>query len=924
MIVTMNGTLSTAEPSLIGVLLTNCAEGLSNPVGRQELLQWIQGHAEGPSVRCECNELVDSLILSLQDKMAVVRTLAEQVLVALLSKSLISKRELERATQDLAPATKRSLQAPLDRMLLSYGTKRISAAAVAGTAGSNNQSSVPVISESDPIAPTAAVLETKQPPVVTSVKAFSKPVSNVVEDSGHSSVEAGALKKTNKAKRNEEFYKLTWPQPPEDIGENEIAVLKRDWEPYLSADMLTLLFPQCKFGAPSQELVTNGAGELINLLQQQPQQALSHSDFILRWATYGLCLRETSVGLLKVIQLITAVFEAHRSNGNLTLHDSEATIVLHHLLDRSGHKSERHRMAFKSALLIASEITAPPKMCSILIAELSSKNKKSRVVCLEELERIVSIHGYNAIGKSGIKELGAASDSKDNDVAIRSAALDVAYALYCFCGNDLSKLLRLYGDSAEKTRVAIEQRIKERSRSGLAASAGAAALPPVPPTKVELSLGQTAVTAVSTASTVDQSPPRKTVHQAALANSPAVAPASVKKSIMGGRSSAQAFSLDITPQSEGVTADVRGVVDAKVSLWGSSQDQGNVAMEIAGIYADITSKVSTMTELYSAYISNSSLVSADAVNTACDDCREYLKMLHSLVSGGWSTDGRAPTASDEAALLANCNNLVILISRCVSLSLEGPGPTGRSILAFPVATALGIDVSLISVALATLHAFVRHHGVVKNLSSVALQELLISSVLAISNPKLTETLRSTGQKTAALEACEQIQRVLLVILSKTAEEAGTARITSVIIQTVFQCITEVDHSSVGDTVTSRRSLPAHCAKPLSKLLLKVLSDECKKSQPYHFSEGDINLLLNSLHKFFSGHPMQIPGNDTPFCAAKTVLAQLVKAIGAPSIMSALQQTLRISPSSFICRCDPVLNCIYDYILFSNEIFFLID
>lgn len=897
MIVTLNGTLPAADPSLMGVLLTSCAEGLGNPVGRQELLQWIQGHADGPSVRCECNELTDSLILSLQDKMAVVRTLAEQVLMALLSKGLISKRELERATQDLAPATKRSLQAPLDRMLLSYGTKKLAAAGNPAAVTSSNPVPAPVavIAEPEAVSSSSAAVEVKQTSAA-SVKAFSKPVPSTTEEAGHSSAEPGALKKTNKSKRNEEFYKITWPQPPEDIGENEVAVLKRDWEPYLSADMLTLLFPQCKFGAPSQELVSNGAGELINLLQQQPQLALSHSDFILRWATYGLCLRETSVGLLKVIQLITAVFEAHRSNGNLTLHDSEASIVLHHLADRSGHKSERHRLAFKSALLIASEITVPQKMCSILISELSSKNKKSRVVCLEELERIVSVHGYNALGKSGLKELGAAIESKDNDVAIRSAALDVCYALYCFCGNDLAKLLRLFGDSAEKTRVSIEQRIKEKSRSGAAVpTSTAAVMPPAPPTKAEVSVVQTSVVAAA----AEQSPPRKRVGQPTSVESPVAPPQSVKKTIMGGRGSSQAFSLDITPQSEGMAADVRGVMDAKVSLWAGSQEQANT-VEISGIYADIISKISIMTELYSAYISNSSSVQVDAVNTACDDCREYLKMLHSLVSGGWSTDGRPTAASDEEALLANCNELIILISRCVSLALEGPGPTGRSSSAFPVASSLGIDVSLISVALATLHAFVRHNGVVKNLSSAALQELLMSSVLAISNLKLTETLR-IGQKTAALEACEQIQRVLLVVLSKTAEEAGTARIVSVIIQTIFQCIAEVDHSSVGDTVTSRRSLPVHCAKPLSKLLLKVLSDECKKLKPFQFTDGDMNLVLNSLHKFFSGHPMQIPGNDTPFCAAKTVLAQLVKAIGAPSLLATLQQTLRISSTSFICR-----------------------
>ena len=47
-----------------------------------------------------------------------------QVLTALLARALITKVSVEKASRDLPPATKRSLQAPLDRMLALYGTRR--------------------------------------------------------------------------------------------------------------------------------------------------------------------------------------------------------------------------------------------------------------------------------------------------------------------------------------------------------------------------------------------------------------------------------------------------------------------------------------------------------------------------------------------------------------------------------------------------------------------------------------------------------------------------------------------------------------------------------------------------------------------------------------------------------------------------------
>lgn len=123
-----------------------------------------------------------------------------------------------------------------------------------------------------------------------------------------------------------------------------------------------------------------------------------------------------------------------------------------------------------------------------------------------------------------------------------------------------------------------------------------------------------------------------------------------------------------------------------------------------------------------------------------------------------------------------------------------------------------------------------------------------------------------------------------------------------VLQPLFQCISEVNHEIVGDSTVTKRLLPRTCSKPLSKLLLKVLSDECKQPRAFlRLSVDERSSMLLALHKFFSGHPAEVPSDDTPFCAAKTVLAQLVKSIGAASILMTLQESLSIPPSSFVCR-----------------------
>jgi hypothetical protein len=240
-----------------------------------------------------------------------------------------------------------------------------------------------------------------------------------------------------------------------------------------------------------------------------------------------------------------------------------------------------------------------------------------------------------------------------------------------------------------------------------------------------------------------------------------------------------------------------------------------------------------------------------------------------------------------------------MLLRCIALSFDGAGLTSRPESAVPVASAIDIDVSLVSVSLATLYDLLCQPGVVRDLSNVMLVDIIAETVLAISDDKLVRGLAS--ESAHVKEACEQVQRVLLLIAAKIAEEAGTIRAVVAVVQALFQCIAEVNHASVGDCSVTRRALPKRCTKPLSKLLLRVLSDESSRPRPFDQPESDMAFLLKALHRFFSSHPTEPPSDDTPFCAAKTVLVQLVKHLGAASVLLTLQQVLGVPPSSFICR-----------------------
>ena len=146
-------------------------------------------------------------------------------------------------------------------------------------------------------------------------------------------------------------------------------------------------------------------------------------------------MRESANGLLKLLQFISLLFEKMRVE-KVPIHETEMALALPHLIEKSGHKSERHKVAFISVLKAAGEIIPPNKLCQFFLQGLACKNKKTRVVCIEEIQSVVESAGAGALGRVGVKEIAAYLDSKDNDVSGRHACLELSYVLFVSLGSD--------------------------------------------------------------------------------------------------------------------------------------------------------------------------------------------------------------------------------------------------------------------------------------------------------------------------------------------------------------------------------------------------------------------------------------------------------------------------------------------------------
>lgn len=111
----------------------------------------------------------------------------------------------------------------------------------------------------------------------------------------------------------------------------------------------------------------------------------------------------------------------------------------------------------------------------MLLQGLTCKNKRTRVVCIEEIQEVVEAAGAAALGRAGVKEIAVYLDSKDNDVNGRNACLELCNSLYLSLGAELPKLMKLMGTAvSERATSMIEDRVRQKNKQAGGVSAALA------------------------------------------------------------------------------------------------------------------------------------------------------------------------------------------------------------------------------------------------------------------------------------------------------------------------------------------------------------------------------------------------------------------------------------------------------------------
>uniref|UniRef100_M4BXP8 TOG domain-containing protein n=1 Tax=Hyaloperonospora arabidopsidis (strain Emoy2) TaxID=559515 RepID=M4BXP8_HYAAE len=111
------------------------------------------------------------------------------------------------------------------------------------------------------------------------------------------------------------------------------------------------------------------------------------------------------------------------------LDDVEAAILLPFLLQESGQSKPRFRVRFRDVMKLVVDVYSPEKYVPFLVECFnSSKNMKSRCECIDLVEYIVSVQGYQIVGRKCIKDVGKYVVAHEKE--LRESAINALVSVY--------------------------------------------------------------------------------------------------------------------------------------------------------------------------------------------------------------------------------------------------------------------------------------------------------------------------------------------------------------------------------------------------------------------------------------------------------------------------------------------------------------
>lgn len=454
-------------------LMTSLSEGLMNPVGRAELLGWAVENLQKCD-KLDLNCLVAPTVQCMMDKSSEAREKAQILLVEVI-KSVGKDTVFTTGCRDIKPAAMRALKPLLQKVCEVVAASGGSANTIdtAVSVGVPNESAAGHSStEGSAIRRRASPSASGNTPVKSRLTRPASIRASLTSSSALSELAtkpAPLLKMSfNKPARLSKGQFNKWIFESTSVSEmkSRKSELEAEWKPFLSSEFHAKLF------APSLEKGMLAAmDELTLCIINLRDEVISSLDFILKWCTLRIVDNNVQA-LAKLLEVLVKLLEMLKDAG-YQLNDVEAAILLPYLLQESGQSKPRFRIRFRDVMKLVVDVYNPERYISYLMECFNgSKNMKSRCECVDLVEYIVTVHGYQVVGRKCIKEVSKYVVAHEKE--LRESAINALVTVYTRTeGTNPDKFFRFAGINTQQGVDLLTARLRHLPASSVSSEAAA-------------------------------------------------------------------------------------------------------------------------------------------------------------------------------------------------------------------------------------------------------------------------------------------------------------------------------------------------------------------------------------------------------------------------------------------------------------------
>ncbi len=441
-----------------------CATDVKFPAdGRRDALAWLSGAVSHAAPGHDLSAVFTTSAAGLSDKAAEVREAAAQLAAALAA--AVGPEATSCAVRALPKAAQTVLLERLDATLLAgagAGAGAGSSVAVSLDAAAFAAASRP---QTAPCGMRGSAASVSRPASRAGMAPPRPAAASSLARAGSFTATTGPLLLSAPAERKEERLAKLPRKALASVGGKDFAADVREAGAEEFAAAAALYFRddlRARLCCDDFKKHIEAAEALESAIATQLEECIGLLDLLFRWAVVRLCeLAPNTSSLLRVLDWLGALFDALRAGG-YRLREEEAVLLLPMVIEKSGHNLPAVRERFRRLMRGACGLYPVSKMVALLGTGLASKNTRSRVECLEELQEIIDRHGLEVAERAGTKVLPSVVPLVvERDATLRKSAIEVLGAAYRAAGGGVWRHL---GKLTDLQREALEAQFRKTAR----------------------------------------------------------------------------------------------------------------------------------------------------------------------------------------------------------------------------------------------------------------------------------------------------------------------------------------------------------------------------------------------------------------------------------------------------------------------------